>query len=165
MKSLNKLEYSVIALTLICLVFTAGYFVGKGTSVKIISFDKLAQVSAGKPVNPGAGPGTTSTDADTSLPAAEANNASSDSSPALPPGAAATPDGQTQTETGKININKASQSTLEALPGIGPVLARAIIEYRERNGGFHSTEQIMDVDGIGEKKFAEMKDMITVGKG
>ncbi len=163
MKSLNKMEYSVIALTLICLFFTAGYFVGKGTSVKVLSFDKLAQVSAGAAVN--LGPGTMGTGADASFPAAEANNAGSAGSPALPSGAAATPASQTQTVTDKININKASQSTLEALPGIGPVLARAIIEYRERNGGFHSAEQIMDVDGIGEKKFTAMKDMITVGKG
>ncbi|NMA25020.1 MAG: helix-hairpin-helix domain-containing protein, partial [Clostridiales bacterium] len=66
---------------------------------------------------------------------------------------------------GKININIAPQSKLEELPGIGPVLARSIIDYRNKHGDFDSIEQIMDVDGIGEKKFAAMKDMITIGKG
>lgn len=62
-----------------------------------------------------------------------------------------------------ININTASQSDLELLPGIGPVTAQKIIEYRAANGFFTSIEALLDVPGIGEKTLAKIKDLITVG--
>ena len=52
---------------------------------------------------------------------------------------------------------------LQTLPGVGEVLAGRIIDYREANGRFENIEDIMKVDGIGEGKFADMKDLITVG--
>jgi competence protein ComEA len=61
-----------------------------------------------------------------------------------------------------ININTASQSELETLPGVGPVTAEKIIAYRESNGPFQTIEEIMDVAGIGPVKFEGMKDLITV---
>ena len=64
---------------------------------------------------------------------------------------------------GLININLASQSDLELLPGIGPTTAAAIISYREANGPFATIEALMDVPGIGEGKFGAIKDLITVG--
>jgi len=63
---------------------------------------------------------------------------------------------------GLINLNAAGQSLLETLPGIGPTLARRIIQYREINGRFTSIEELRDVSGIGDKKFAAVKDLITV---
>ena len=63
---------------------------------------------------------------------------------------------------GLININTASQSELESLPGIGPVLAQRIIEYRQSHGSFSSTEAIMDISGIGPATFEKIKDLITV---
>lgn len=62
-----------------------------------------------------------------------------------------------------ININTASQSELELLPGIGPVTAQKIIEFRQTNGPFSSIEAILDVPGIGDKTLAEIKDLITIG--
>ena len=62
----------------------------------------------------------------------------------------------------RININTASQAELETLPGIGPVTAEKIIAYRESNGYFKIIEEIMDVPGIGTKKFEDIKDLITV---
>lgn len=62
----------------------------------------------------------------------------------------------------KININTASLSELDTLPGIGPTTAQRIIEYREQNGGFNSIEEIMNVSGIGEAKFEKIKDLITI---
>ncbi len=62
-----------------------------------------------------------------------------------------------------ININQANQAELESLNGIGPGKAQAIIDYREGNGGFSNVEEIMSVDGIGEKTFEKIKDFITVG--
>lgn len=61
----------------------------------------------------------------------------------------------------KININKASQSELEGLNGIGAVLAQKIIEYREEKGSFKNIEDIMKVSGIGPKKFESFKDQIS----
>jgi competence protein ComEA len=66
-------------------------------------------------------------------------------------------------KTGLININTASQSELESLPGIGPTLAQRIIDYREKNGYFQKIEDIKKVSGIGDKKFEAIKDLITVG--
>lgn len=65
---------------------------------------------------------------------------------------------------GLININTASQSDLEMLPGIGPSTAANIIAYREANGPFAAIEAIMDVPGIGEGKFEAIRDLIVVGQ-
>ncbi len=61
-----------------------------------------------------------------------------------------------------ININTATQSELESLPGIGAVKARAIIAYRNEHGYFLSIEDIMNVDGIGPSTFEQFKDLISV---
>jgi competence protein ComEA len=61
-----------------------------------------------------------------------------------------------------VNLNTATQAQLEALPGIGPSLARAIIGERDRRGGFRSVNELRDVRGIGEKRFADLKDKVTV---
>lgn len=63
---------------------------------------------------------------------------------------------------GLININTAGQAELETLPGIGPALAQRIIEYRNSNGQFLSPADIKNVSGIGDKKFEQIKDKITV---
>lgn len=63
-----------------------------------------------------------------------------------------------------ININTASQFELETLPGIGPTTAQKIIEYREENGPFATTEDIINVSGIGPGTYERIKDLITVGE-
>ncbi len=62
----------------------------------------------------------------------------------------------------KVNINTASQSELETLSGIGPSLAQRIIEYREENGDFKSIEELKNVKGIGDAKYENIKDNVTV---
>jgi len=65
--------------------------------------------------------------------------------------------------SGLIDLNQATAEQLdEHLPGVGEVLARRIVEYREANGGFRSVEQLRDVTGIGERRFAELKDKVRV---
>ena len=61
-----------------------------------------------------------------------------------------------------ININTATQEELETLPSIGEVRAQAIIAYREEHGGFRTTDELMEVSGIGEKIFADISPHITV---
>lgn len=62
----------------------------------------------------------------------------------------------------RVNLNTATASELEELPGIGPKLAERIVSWREENGGFVSVEQLMDVSGIAEGKYDEIKDLIYV---
>ncbi len=63
---------------------------------------------------------------------------------------------------GVLNINTATADELVALPGIGPVYAQRIVEYRETVGRFQHTEEIMNVSGIGPARYAQLKEMITV---
>jgi competence protein ComEA len=65
--------------------------------------------------------------------------------------------------TAKININTASAEELDKLPGIGPAIAKAIIDYRTQNGPFKQIEDINAVKGIGDALFEKIKDQITVG--
>ena len=67
-----------------------------------------------------------------------------------------------QKKTGKININTATQEELETLPGIGPTTSLKIINYRNENGKFKSIEDIKEVSGIGESKFNNIKNMISI---
>ena len=64
--------------------------------------------------------------------------------------------------TEKININTASQTELETLPGIGPSIALKIVSYRRENGKFTKIEDIKKVSGIGENKYSKIKDLIKV---
>lgn len=67
-----------------------------------------------------------------------------------------------KSKKGKININTASQTELETLPGIGASTASKIIEYRQNNGKFKTIENIKDVKGIGDNKYNKIKDYISV---
>ncbi len=72
--------------------------------------------------------------------------------------------GSTETaELGKVNINTASRNQLMLLPGVGETLADRIIDERSTNGPFVSLDDLTRVEGIGEKKLADMLDYITVG--
>ena len=61
-----------------------------------------------------------------------------------------------------VNINTASSSELEALPGIGPAKAKAIVDYRQQHGAFKSVEELKNVKGIGEGIFSKLKAEATV---
>ncbi len=65
-------------------------------------------------------------------------------------------------ENSKININKADEKELDNLPGIGPTIAQRIVDYRIENGKFKDKEDIKNVSGIGDSKYEEIKDNITV---
>lgn len=65
--------------------------------------------------------------------------------------------------TARININTASVEQLTALPGVGPKLAARIVEQRQKSGAFRSTQELMNVKGIGEKNLAKLEAWLTVG--
>jgi competence protein ComEA len=61
-----------------------------------------------------------------------------------------------------INVNTATATELEALPGIGEVIAQAIVDYRTENGPFASVDALLDVSGIGDATLANIHDLVTV---
>ena len=60
-----------------------------------------------------------------------------------------------------INLNTATQSELETLPGIGPAMASRIIEFRERNGSFRSVDEVKLITGIGERRYESIRHLVT----
>ena len=185
MKKLKKAEWVIIALTFVCLVFTAGFLVGRTTSKSIVTIEKLSDDSTPVVAD------NTDADADTSSGLTDSTDAGAAASPAImdyadtgassgsaaenntdvdnlaavtdePSAGSPVAAGQADEAAGKININTASASLLDSLPGIGEVLAGRIIDYREVTGGFKTIEEIMEVSGIGDKKFSDIKDLITV---
>ena len=67
-----------------------------------------------------------------------------------------------KTPTGPININRATARQLDALDGIGPVIAARIVEYRKVNGSFLSIDDLQKVSGIGAAKFAQIKSKVRI---
>lgn len=71
--------------------------------------------------------------------------------------------GETMTDSaGRVNLNLADRDSLMQLPGIGEVRAAAIIEYRELHGVFSAPEELMNIEGIGEKSYSRLKELVTV---
>jgi len=61
-----------------------------------------------------------------------------------------------------LNLNTATPRELEALPGIGPALAKRIVEFREKKGGYKRVEELLAIPGISEKKFRALRAYLTV---
>jgi competence protein ComEA len=71
-------------------------------------------------------------------------------------------DDENSQPAGKISLNKASLEDLDSLPGIGPVIAQRIIDYRTKSGGFKTLEELKEVSGIGDVKYSNVKDLISL---
>jgi competence protein ComEA len=62
----------------------------------------------------------------------------------------------------QVNLNTATSEQLQTLPGVGPVLAARIIEYRDQHGGFSNVSELRQVSGIGDARYKELKDRVTI---
>ncbi|MEV7209957.1 MULTISPECIES: ComEA family DNA-binding protein [unclassified Streptomyces] len=83
------------------------------------------------------------------------------SAPAPPPGPGTAPGGQAGAgPTAPVSLNTATADQLDTLPGVGPVLAQHIIDYRTQHGGFRSVDELREVNGIGERRFADLRDLV-----
>ncbi len=99
------------------------------------------------------------------LPAATDSAAGADSSAAAAqqPAAYAAARPKKELVTGKININQADQNLLQRLPGIGPAMARRIVDYRKTGGKFRTARELGNVKGIGPKKLKLLLEHVSVG--
>lgn len=61
----------------------------------------------------------------------------------------------------KVSLGSATPEQLDGIDGIGPTLAQRIVEYRQKNGGFSSVDELRQVDGIGEKRFESLREAVT----
>ena len=80
--------------------------------------------------------------------------------PVVPPASAAAP-----AETKPVDLNAAGSDELEAVPGIGKSLAAKIVAFREKNGAFKSVDDLLKVQGVGEKSLEKLRPYLTVSKG
>jgi competence protein ComEA len=80
----------------------------------------------------------------------------------VPVGGGTTGSGATGGPTALVNVNSATEPELETLPGVGPVTAAAIIDYRTQNGPFASVDDLIDVSGIGPATLEQIRPFVTV---
>jgi competence protein ComEA len=86
--------------------------------------------------------------------------AAPDAAPLAVPGAPPSP--ASGAPPGKVDLNAAAVEQLDALPGVGPVTAQRILEWRTRHGRFTRVEQLREIEGIGERRFAQLRELVVV---
>ena len=79
-----------------------------------------------------------------------------------PPGAEPAPAGGAPAVPDKVDLNSATPTELDSLPGVGPVTAQRIVDWRTDHGRFDSVDQLREIDGIGPSKFAKLQDLVVV---
>lgn len=158
----NKAMAALAALVLLFGGFTGGFFLGRNTRVETIQTTKTVRETV---------PGETVVvlrEVLVTLPP----ETTPPTVPATEPPVRSEPVKQTETKkssgstekkvTFPVNINTASKKELDALPGIGEVLAQRIIDYRSANGPFSTVDELTKVKGIGEKTLEKLKPYATV---
>ena len=157
----NKAILALAALVLLFSGFTGGFFLGRNTRVGTILTTKtvyetvpgetvivMQEVLVTLPPQTTAPPATTDSDAPkATTPKETTPKATKPKEPEV---------------TFPVNINSATTRELEALPGIGEVIAQRIVDYRNTHGSFRSVDDLINVKGIGEKKLADLKPYATV---
>lgn len=145
-RHVSRLIYGILAL--VC-AFALGWVLGSGGARETVAVTVAApEETAAAPVPAGetAAAGEAPADGASAASAAETQEL------AL----------QEPTREKPLNLNTATQAQLELLPGIGPALAQAILDYRAEFGPFTAPEQLMEVPGIGEKRYAAVEQLVNV---
>jgi competence protein ComEA len=81
---------------------------------------------------------------------------------AVPPAAPGSADAPASAPTDKVDLNTATVAQLDTLPGVGPVTAQRIVEWRTQHGRFTRVDQLREVDGIGDSRFDRLKGLVRV---
>ena len=158
----NKAMAALAALVLLFGGFTGGFFLGRNTRVETIQTTKTVRETV---------PGETvvvlrevlvTLPPETSSPPAPATEPPVPSEPVKQTEPKKSSDSSEKKVTFPVNINTASKKELDALPGIGEVLAQRIIDYRSANGPFSTVDELTKVKGIGAKTLEKLKPYATV---
>ena len=167
---IKRHELAVIALTLAFACFLMGYFAGRRNAVNIVTVtpqNTVSQQISGNEhqnsVNQHAPPTGQPETQTTPTPENGSIENPGTTMPQNNPAEQSEIVGAPRGGDGKININTASRNELMDLTGVGEVIAGRIIDYRNQHGPFLRIEDIMNVSGIGERRYESIQDKITVG--
>lgn len=147
----------LITATLVFAAFVGGFYVGRNYNLGSIQINGLLPESTDAST-------TVNNTADSTASTTAGTTAATGSDATAPaPGTTAAPQPTVTTAPGLINVNTATLEELDTLPGIGPKIAQAIIDYRTEYGDFEAPEDLLHVPGIGDKKLEAIIDLITTG--
>ena len=157
---LRRVEFVIIGVTLAFICFMGGFFVGRNISaVNIVSLE-AGSTEHGTHVEVQFEFGGSAETSEQPAASTEIREPAQETRPQF--SEQNVPVGEPRSGDGKININTASQTELTDLPGVGNTISARIVEYRQQHGDFRSIDDIMNVSGIGERRFEAIKDLITI---
>lgn len=161
MKKQIRPELLICALAFGALCFLGGFFAGRN-SLRPLDAVLAETAKTAADAEDAQDPDTEPAEPDT--PAAEAADTPEDTAPeeTAPGDPAEETPAEAQDEDGRIDLNTATAADLETLPGVGPVLAARILDYRAAYGPFRAVEELLNVSGIGEKKLEAIRSLVTV---